>query len=59
MTKGQQQIQCSSDVSIAGRINNRPQVKRVFVPILSSSISNPLSSQVSVVSLRFYQLIDF
>lgn len=30
MTKGQQQIRCSSGVSIAGRIDSRPQVYTTF-----------------------------
>lgn len=49
MRKGQQQIRCSSGVSIAGRIDSRPQVISVFIPVLSSPIPNPfLSNQVSV-----------
>lgn len=48
MRKGQQ-IRCSSDVSIAGRIDSRPQVISVFIPVLSSPIPKPsFSNQVSV-----------
>lgn len=43
MRKGQQQIRCSSGVSIAGRIDSRLQVIRLFIPVLSSPIPNPLS----------------
>lgn len=43
MRKGQQQIRCSSGVSIAGRIDRRLQVIRLFIPVLSSPIPNPLS----------------
>lgn len=39
MRKVQQQIRCSSDVSIADRINSHPQVKFVFIPVISSSLS--------------------
>ncbi len=49
MRKGQQQIRCSSDVSIAGRIGSRPQVISVFIPVLSSPIPNSsLSNQDTV-----------
>lgn len=41
MRKGQQQIRCSSDVSIAGRTDNRLQVKSVFIPVLSFPIPLP------------------
>lgn len=41
MRKGQQQIRCSSDVSIAGRTDNRLQVKSVFIPVLSFPIPRP------------------
>lgn len=55
MTKGQQQIRCSRDVSIAGRIGSHLQVKSVFPPIHSSTFfllpyptSHSFSNQASV-----------
>lgn len=44
MRKGQQQIRCSSGVSIAGRTDSRPQVKSVFIPVLSPPIPKPCLS---------------
>lgn len=46
MKKGQQQIRCSSDVSIADRINSHLQVKSVFIPVLSSPIPTLLSLSI-------------
>lgn len=48
MRKGQQQIRCSSGVSIAGRTDSHLQVISVFIPVLSSHILNPLFLTKSV-----------
>lgn len=60
MRKGQQQIRCSSDVSIAGRTDSRLQVKSVFIPVLSSPLPNPLSLTKSLsMSSCTHRLMDF
>lgn len=60
MRKGQQQIRCSSDVSIAGRTDSRPQVISLFIPVLSSPIPNPLSLTKSLsMSSCTHRLMDY
>lgn len=59
MRKGQQQIRCSSGVSIAGRTDSRPQVISLFIPVLSSPIPNPLSLTKSLsMSSCTHRLMD-
>lgn len=58
MRKGQQQIRCNSDVSIAGRTDNRLQVKSVFIPVLSHTPA-PLSLTSLSMSSCTHRLMDF
>lgn len=61
MRKGQQQIRCSSGVSIADRTDSRLQVISVFIPVLSSPIpksSLSLTKSLSMSSCT-HRLMDF